>query len=180
VCPIVHPFVHTSLRVNVHCSESLVWLKASGFCYRTMTGFSQDFFQTSCCCPVSWRSCNLGLAAAVHRWDRCWGGLTQSPGSGPGCSWVDQPSSSLLCPYHQGQFYCAVWAKCRVPPPPPSPAASDGQDQLFLSHDTRDRSPACHGRPAARSGGRVSLPHPYHLTAGEWWGHQLIFLLFQL
>lgn len=45
----------------------------------------------SCGCPVSWSSCSFGSAGltpsrapAVHRRGRCWGGPTQSPGSGPG------------------------------------------------------------------------------------------------
>ena len=32
-----HPFVHTSLLANIHCSESLVWLKTSGFFYTINT-----------------------------------------------------------------------------------------------------------------------------------------------
>ena len=45
----------------------------------------------SCCCPGSWRACGYGSGGpapshtpAVHRWGRCWGEPTQSPGSGPG------------------------------------------------------------------------------------------------
>jgi hypothetical protein len=35
-----HPLVHTSLLANVHCSDSLVWFQASGFCYTINTGSS--------------------------------------------------------------------------------------------------------------------------------------------
>ena len=51
----------------------------------------QDSSQLSRCCLVSWRFCSfefagpaLSCAPEDHRWDRCWGGPTQSPGSGPG------------------------------------------------------------------------------------------------
>jgi hypothetical protein len=43
LCPTVHPFVHTSLLVNVQCDESLVWFKASGSCYTISTGSSLGF-----------------------------------------------------------------------------------------------------------------------------------------
>jgi hypothetical protein len=48
-----------------------------------------DYSWLFCCCPVSWRSCSFGSlrlahSQAVHRWSRCWGGPTQSPGSGSG------------------------------------------------------------------------------------------------
>jgi hypothetical protein len=40
VCPTVYPFVHTFLLAKVHCSESLVWFKASGLCYPLNIGSS--------------------------------------------------------------------------------------------------------------------------------------------
>lgn len=36
----VHPFVHTSLLVNVHCNDMKVWYEPSGFCYSINTGTS--------------------------------------------------------------------------------------------------------------------------------------------
>lgn len=47
---------------NVHCSLSLVWTEASGFCYTVIAGSSHDSSWTSCCCSVSLRSCNFGSA----------------------------------------------------------------------------------------------------------------------
>jgi hypothetical protein len=47
-----------------------------------------DSSRTSCRCPVSWRCWGFEFAAltlspAVHGLGRCWGGTSQSPGSGP-------------------------------------------------------------------------------------------------
>lgn len=60
-------------------------------------------------CPVRWRPCNFvstGLAPscapAVHRRSRHWGGLTQSPDSGPGWSCTGHPASSPVPVPHQG------------------------------------------------------------------------------
>jgi hypothetical protein len=44
VCPTVCPSIHTSLVECVHCSESLVWLEASGFGYSISTGPSPGLF----------------------------------------------------------------------------------------------------------------------------------------
>lgn len=67
----------------------------------------------SYCCPVPCRSYSFGSARqtpsgapAVHRWGKCWGGPTESPGSVPG----KQLSSSrqpVLCPHHQGELSCS-------------------------------------------------------------------------
>ena len=38
VCPMVFPFAHTCLLTNIHCNESLVWYKASDFCYSINIG----------------------------------------------------------------------------------------------------------------------------------------------
>ena len=40
VCYTVNPFAHIDSLANVHCNESLVWFKVSGFCYTINTGFS--------------------------------------------------------------------------------------------------------------------------------------------
>lgn len=70
-CPTVHSFVHTSFLANVHCCESLVWFKASGFCYTINTG---SLLGLPCCCPVlyiffSFESSGLAPShtLAVHR-----------------------------------------------------------------------------------------------------------------
>ena len=44
VCHTVSPFAQTALLVNVHCNESLVWFKASGFCYTISAGPSLKLF----------------------------------------------------------------------------------------------------------------------------------------
>lgn len=105
MCHTVNPFTKTASPANGHCNESLLWLKASGFCYIINTGSHWDLCQISRCCPVSWRSCNFDSAGpapsgapAVLRWDRHWGGPTQSPKSGPG--WYLSWSTCLLsCTY---------------------------------------------------------------------------------
>lgn len=50
-----------------------------------------DYSWISCCYPVSWKSYRFdsvgpapSCVPAAHRWGRCWGGPTQSPGSKPG------------------------------------------------------------------------------------------------
>jgi len=52
VYPTIYSSVRTSLLANVHCNESLVWFKASGFCYTINTGSSLRLLLESCCCPV--------------------------------------------------------------------------------------------------------------------------------
>jgi hypothetical protein len=83
-CSVSHsrPAYPTTLCVNVHCNESLVWLKASlDPCW---------YSWIYCCCPEK----NMEIlqlfpagsgpshALAANRLSRCWGGATQSPGSG--------------------------------------------------------------------------------------------------
>ena len=43
MCHIVYPFVPSGLLANVHCSESLVWFKASGFWCTIIPGSSPEF-----------------------------------------------------------------------------------------------------------------------------------------
>lgn len=68
-------FVHT-LLANVHCNESLVWYKASGFCYSVDIGTSL-LWESHCCLGVT-RSCSFGSVGpapscppAVQRWGGC-------------------------------------------------------------------------------------------------------------
>jgi hypothetical protein len=64
--PVVEvPFVHTSLLANVHCNESLVLFKASGYCYSINTGTSLGLLLDILCCPVSWRSGSFGSVGLV-------------------------------------------------------------------------------------------------------------------
>jgi hypothetical protein len=62
-----------------------------------------DSSQLSCCCSVSWRSCSFGTAGLalawfpiIYKWYRCWGGTTQSPGSGLGGSCAGHCAQSPL------------------------------------------------------------------------------------
>lgn len=84
----VYPFVHNSLHASVYCKESLVQYEAPGLVSTTqsMLGPHQE---SSCYCPVLWRSCNFGSAGQVpshapvdYRWDR----PSHEPGSGPDLS----------------------------------------------------------------------------------------------
>lgn len=38
----VYPPVQTSLLADVHCNKSLIWIKASGFCYTINAGSSPE------------------------------------------------------------------------------------------------------------------------------------------
>lgn len=44
MCHIVYPFVPSARLATVHCSESLIWFKASGFWYTILTGSSPKLF----------------------------------------------------------------------------------------------------------------------------------------
>jgi hypothetical protein len=64
---------------------------------------NQDYSQISCCWPLSWRSYKFGsvgltpsCALTVHRQGRCWGGPTQSPGSGLGW-YLSWSACQLFC-----------------------------------------------------------------------------------
>jgi hypothetical protein len=49
VCYTVYSLVYTSLLANIHCSESLVWFKASSFYYTLNIRSSLDSSQLSLC-----------------------------------------------------------------------------------------------------------------------------------
>lgn len=44
VSHVVNPFDHISMLVNIHCKESLVWFKTSGFYYTISAGPSLKLF----------------------------------------------------------------------------------------------------------------------------------------
>lgn len=46
----------------VHCTESLIHLKASGFCYTSILDPHWHPSWISCCCPVLWKSAVLDLS----------------------------------------------------------------------------------------------------------------------
>ena len=90
IYPTIYPFVHTSLLANVHCNQSLLSFEASGFCYSINTGSSPGLlldtllFSVVIEIPQLWIfRTSLLPAPAIHRWGRCLGGTTRSPGSGP-------------------------------------------------------------------------------------------------
>lgn len=92
VCPPV--YLLPSFACNVHCSESLVLMRAPVFCDTVNTGPSRGLLSDILVVSYVMGILQLQLfrypapsnASAVFRWSRSWGGLTQSPGSGPGCS----------------------------------------------------------------------------------------------
>ena len=121
VCPTAYHSVHTPSFENVHCNGSLVWLEATSSCYTTSTDPPRDSCQISSCCSVLCRSYSFpsgGPASshtpAVHRWSRCWGGPTQSPGSGPG--W--KPDNSPVLTHGCQLFPTQVAQLARVSSPP--------------------------------------------------------------
>jgi hypothetical protein len=81
-----HPFVHTSLLANIHCSESLVWLETSGFFYTINTVSSLGLLLAIQLSPCVGEILQLWLyrAGPFAHSSGCWGEPTQSPGSGPG------------------------------------------------------------------------------------------------
>jgi hypothetical protein len=93
----------------------------------------QDSSGISCCCPVSWRSCNfrsagqaLSCAPAVHRWvDVGWAN------SEPWVwAWVSAEVSppALLHPHYRGELSSTA--------PASSPNATAGKGQGQLSHSS--------------------------------------------
>ena len=56
----IHSFAQTALLANVHCNESLVWFKASGFCYTINTGSSLGLLSDILLLPCVWSSCGFG------------------------------------------------------------------------------------------------------------------------
>lgn len=104
------PFVHSSVLANVHCNKLLVCFKASRFCYTINTESLPGLFLDVLLLPISWRSCSFGSlgpapspAPAVHKWDRCWDGPTQSPGSEP----------ELNLSWSGGQLFCTLTTSVR-------------------------------------------------------------------
>jgi len=81
------PFAQIALLSNAHWSGLRPLASATLSILYPHWGSSH----TSCCCPVSWRSCSFGSAGpasshspAIQRCGRCWDGPTQSSRSGPG------------------------------------------------------------------------------------------------
>jgi hypothetical protein len=91
VCHTACPFVHTSFRATIHCNESLVWVKASGFCYTVNTRSSPSLFLNIVLLPCVmellqlWicRTFLISSSTPLHRWGRGWSEPSQNPTSGP-------------------------------------------------------------------------------------------------
>jgi hypothetical protein len=136
VCPAVCPSVLISSLANVHCSEpSDFCLEASGFRNTINTGSSPGLLSDILLLPCVMEVLQLWIcrvvsfcAPAIHKWGRCWGGTTQSPGGwGSG---VGQPTSSPshAPPHHQVGLSSTALASS------PNAAARTGQGQLSCSH----------------------------------------------
>lgn len=135
VCHRMYPYAQIASLARAHCNELLVWLEASGFYYTINSEFSLGLLSDILLLPHVREilPCCFGSALApsctteVHRWDGCWGGPTQWPGSGPERKLVSLPAlldqlsyfvqaregaNSLIipCPCQRGQFYCAAQA----------------------------------------------------------------------
>ena len=61
----VKPFAQTVLLANVHCSESLVWFEASGFCYTINTGSSLGLLLDTLLSPCVMEILQLWFSARV-------------------------------------------------------------------------------------------------------------------
>ena len=114
---------------------------------------------TFCCCPETWRSCSFGAAGpgpshapTVHRWVKCRGKPTQSPGSGS-----EWKLPALLGPRHQGQFSHVTQERCGTNSPKCCIWQGVGPG-LPLSHPQ--------GQPVCLLQG-TPLPHLHHPMAGE-------------
>ena len=96
VCPTVYYFAFSFLLADVHCNDSLVGYQTPGFCYSINIGTSVGHFLYSLLLPSLMEILYIcvcrtlpfsTLEAHIHRWGRCWGGPTQSPGSSWKLSW---------------------------------------------------------------------------------------------
>lgn len=141
VCPTVPPCSHTFLPVDVHWNDTLVWYKASGFCYQ--------YF-----------SINTGSSLGIlsNRWGRYQGGPTKGPESGLG-----RQLSCSTC-----QFSCTQNTTASSPElhclAHPKPQTAKGQSQIFYSHVLQSSSPSGH-RLLRGYIMCISLSHPcYHST----------------
>jgi hypothetical protein len=89
----VYPFAQIALLANIHCNESLVWFKASGFCYTINTGSSLGLLCDILLLPCVMEILQLGsvgqaplCAPTVYWWGRCWSGQAQTLDLGLGGS----------------------------------------------------------------------------------------------
>ena len=95
---------------NVHCSESLVWFKASGFCYTISTGSSLGFLSAILLLPWVVEILQLWLRdwsfhALQQFIDRIDVGMGRLKTLDLGLEVAELVSSpALLCPYHQGKL----------------------------------------------------------------------------
>ena len=103
----VNPFIHIALLASVHCKESLVWFKASGFCYTIDTGPSLglllDILLLSC---IVENLQDWYLHVLQQTIDEVDVGVDQLPWFWAGL--VSQ--AALLHPHHQGELSSIVLA----------------------------------------------------------------------
>jgi len=133
------PICPCNLLANVCCNKSLVWFKASGFCYTINTGSSLGPLSHILFLPCIIEILQFWSAGTFHALqqliDRVDVGVGQLKALDLGLvgSWVGQ-SASFLTPIHQGelsgtalassldatvrkgrsQLYCAARVRCRV------------------------------------------------------------------
>lgn len=98
----------------------------------------QDSSQIPCCCPESWRTCAYIFSGPaplptpiVYQWGRCWGRLTQGPGSGPGWKLSRPVRVSVGPPFPIARGRTSS----------PSPALSG---PALLCHSCKGRGQLCH------------------------------------
>ena len=92
-CPTAYLFVLTSLLINVHCNESLVWFKASGFYDTINIGSSLELLFDILLVPFVTKILQLWICKTspfTCSSSSLIGYPTQSPDSGPGeyLSWL--------------------------------------------------------------------------------------------
>jgi hypothetical protein len=137
VCP--RMCIHRPLLANVHCSEALAWLEASGFCYTINTGSSPGLLSDILLLPCVMESlqlwfCRAGPFQQVTDGVDLRVGQLKAPDLGLGGGWVGQPSRYSTS-HHQGEL------SSTAPANSPSTGANKGQGQLSRLPVLGARSP---------------------------------------
>jgi hypothetical protein len=88
----------------------------------------------------------LSYTTAVHRWGRCWGGVTQRPGSGPG--WMPIWSAQRLSCTQAIRASSPASLRQGAGPALLTVVPGKGQDLLSQAHTIRASSPALSHRGA--------------------------------
>jgi len=173
MCPTEYPLVHMALLANVHCNDSLVWYKVSGFYYTiknlTETPFGYPIVALCHRDPIvldlqDQHSCTLEVH---HQWGGCWGWANSKP-----WIWTWEVFGLAILPALEA---CSIATAARpsstllprwgAGPDLLSATADKGHGQFSHSHDTGASFPAWHRWWGIREGKRTSLPHPCHHIA---------------